>query len=173
MSSSYIDTYQPTRPPHAAPDASGFIEEVTDRNRWCAGQIAFADWFDAYASGAVLPTATPIDALGRYIGFVHKLEAAPGGTDFRYAIFASRVAQAANIHMQGQWMSSHATPFREIFADHYLELYRAPRLFVGELCYVSGTHKHPVWYRAVAPLGPGPDSVTGFIVLTMPRELAK
>lgn len=173
MPSRYLDDIDPDSPSHAAGSPGGNIVEYAEDQRPSLEQLELRDWYRAQAVDGLVPPGTPIDRLARYLGHIHKLEVGRAGTDFRYRIYGGLVASEANMQMQGRWVSELPEPTSGIFIAHYRQLCAAPRLFVGELRYAGEESiRHPVWLRADAPIGTADAGVTGFIVLTLPRELS-
>lgn len=169
--SRYLDDIDPECPSHAAGSPGGRIVEYAPDRRPSLQQLEFKEWFGASAVDGLVPPGTPIDRLARYLGHIHKLEVGRGGSDFYYRIYGNLVAAEANMRMQGRWVSELQEPTAGIFIAHYRQLCSKPRLFVGELRYAGGkAMRYPVWLRADAPIGTVDSGVTGFIVLTLPRE---
>ncbi len=166
MTDSFYGAYDPNAPPHMA-DATGVqIREVDDPDRWDPGQRAFADWVRGVWVSGLVPPSAPIEALGHYVGSVHKLAIVDGGADFVYRIYGERIKHAANLDLQSKSVGGLIEPARSAFLAHYRDLMERPRLFVGSVRYGGLIRSNPYWLRAAAPLGGAAHD--GFVVLTYP-----
>lgn len=169
--SHYLDGTDQGTPPDAVVSRSIRIVETADPRHWSDRQIAFSDWYARHArSGGLLPAGARIDDLAVEVGYIHKLILGRDGTDFQYRIYGSRVASAANLDMQGRWVSDHAPPHCYVFLDHYQGVVAHPRLFVGQVHLAGEGLKTPRWHRADAPFGTDRDGVTGVIVMAVPES---
>lgn len=170
MVSHYLDGTVREVLPDAAVSHGIRIVETPNPRHWSKRQCAFSDWYARNAGvGGLLPANIPIDEMAVEFGYIHKLVLGRDGSDFQYRIYGSRVAEAANLDMQGRWVSDHMPPHREVFLEHYLGMIVHPRLYVGQVHLAGDGLKTPRWRRADAPFGTDKDGVTGIIVMAVPE----
>lgn len=170
MSNTYLDPFDKDSPPHVDGAEDGSIHETIDRDQWTPGQQLLAAWYEKHAVDGLVPPETPIDPLSPVFGLVHKIAVDRERDDFRYLIYGRTIAKQANMGMDGHWVSELVEPTRTVFLEHYRNLVRDPRLFVGRLVYVGLDIPNREWVRAVAPMGTPQQGVTRFIVFTETAE---
>ena len=145
------------------------IRERADPDGWIEEQHRFHDWYQSVAVDRLVPPGAPIDAIAGFLGYLHKLSRIAGSDDFRYDIYGSKAAMAANLDMSRLKTADHPGPVGIEFWENYAALAAEPRHFTGTVEVAGTTVRTKRWIRSVAPVGRS-GQVDGFIVLALPQN---
>lgn len=93
-------------------------------------------------------------ALRRALGYVMLIDVGPGESEFRYALYGSKIAAVAGFDMTGKtvWQVATTSAIQTFFAACY-------RVARAERCTLYTVHKAPPqitashWHRLILPLG--------------------
>ena len=118
-----------------------------------------------------MPRASEIDPLGMRpaLGYIMLIDPVPGGVDFRYRLYGSRIAAVSGFDVTGRRVSEHpASPYIIAFT---LALYRAA---VARAVPLFAEHGPPAtlhtasWHRVILPLAGAAGEVARLLVGIVP-----
>lgn len=118
-----------------------------------------------------VPRKRQIDALEMQpaLGYIALLDVLEGGSDFRFRLFGSLIAQASGFDMTGRLLSAHrASPY---LVDFYRASYRAVLLHPEPLATVHApptSSSASVWHRLILPFSDQPELVDRLLVGVVP-----
>lgn len=109
-------------------------------------------------------------ALRRALGYVMLIDVGPGESEFRYALYGSKIAAVSGFDMTGKtvWQVATTSAIQTFFAACY-------RVARAERCALYSVHKAPPqitashWHRLILPLGQGGE-VKRFLVCNTPIQ---
>lgn len=109
-------------------------------------------------------------ALRRALGYVMLIDVGAGESEFRYALYGSKIAAVAGFDMTGKtvWQVATTSAIQTFFAACY-------RVARAERCTLYTVHKAPPqitashWHRLILPLGQGGE-VKRFLVCNTPIQ---
>jgi hypothetical protein len=109
-------------------------------------------------------------ALRRALGYVMLIDVGSGESEFRYALYGSKIAAVAGFDMTGKtvWQVATTSAIQTFFAACY-------RVVRAERCTLYTVHKAPPqitashWHRLILPLGQGGE-VKRFLVCNTPIQ---
>lgn len=109
-------------------------------------------------------------ALRLALGYVMLIDVGPGESEFRYALYGSKIAAVSGFDMTGKtvWQVATTSAIQTLFAACY-------RVVRAERCSLYTVHKAPPqitashWHRLILPLGQGGE-VKRFLVCNTPIQ---
>jgi hypothetical protein len=109
-------------------------------------------------------------ALRRALGYLMLIDVGPGESEFRYALYGSKIAAVAGFDMTGKtvWQVATTSAIQTFFAACY-------RVACAERCTLYSVHKAPPqitashWHRLILPLGRSGE-VKRFLVCNTPIQ---
>ena len=109
-------------------------------------------------------------ALRRALGYVMLIDVGPGDSEFRYALYGSKIAAVSGFDMTGKtvWQVATTSAIQTFFAACY-------RVACNQRCTLYTVHKAPPqitashWHRLILPLGQGGE-VKRFLVCNTPIQ---